>query len=69
MKSLLLLDKLVETATLFMNIIGASEKVSAIVAKRIAEGGRSWTDEERQEVLGELQSAKAYARAELAKPD
>ena len=68
MDKLLLLDRMISVLLGFMNLIGSSKLVSDIIAKRIAEN-REWTDAERKAVDDDLKANKAYAAAELAKPD
>jgi hypothetical protein len=48
-----------------INLVGASQTVSAAIAARIAEG-RDWTDEERAAVQAEMEGAKAYAAQQIA---
>lgn len=48
-----------------INLVGASQTVSAAIAKRVAEG-RDWTDDERAVVQAELEAAKAYAAQQIA---
>src|ERR1041384_6471130 len=48
-----------------MNAVGASQQVSDIIAKRVAEGGRDWTDDERQAILDALDANKKYAADQL----
>jgi hypothetical protein len=61
------IDMAITLITGLMNLVGASKIVSDTIAKRIAEGGRDWTDEERAAVQGELEASKAYAADEIAK--
>ena len=63
------IDAAVKLITLLVNSTGAQDKVGAVIAARIADGGRGWTDAERQEVIDTVQLAKAYAIAEANKPD
>ena len=50
-----------------LNAMNASRAVSDTIAARIADGGREWTAAERELVLAEMESAKAYAAGEIAK--
>lgn len=63
------LDQAVKLITLLVNSTGAQEPVSKIIAARIAEGGRDWTDAERQSIQNAVLLSKAYAVAQAAKPD
>lgn len=63
------IDAGVKLVTLLINSAGAQDEVSAIVAKRVAEGGRAWTDAERKQLLDAVTLKKAYAVAEANKPD
>lgn len=63
------IDYGVKLLTLLINSSGAQDEVGAIVAKRVAEGGRDWTEAERRQVLDSVQMKKAYAVAEANKPD
>lgn len=65
MNALLIIDRLVAVLTGVLNFIGAGQIVSDIVAKRIAEGGRDWTDDERKAVADDLAANKAYAAKQL----
>lgn len=65
MNALLIIDKLVGLLTGVLNFIGAGQIVSDIVAKRIAEGGRDWTDDERKAVADDLAANKKYAADQL----
>jgi hypothetical protein len=60
-----LIDKLVGALTGMLNLFGTTKVVSDIIAKRIAEGGRDWTDAERQAVLDDLAANKKYAADQL----
>jgi hypothetical protein len=68
MQYLEIIDKIAGGLIGLLNLLGASQTVSDIIAKRIAEK-REWTDEERQKVDDELKASKAYAAEQLAKPD
>jgi VIT1/CCC1 family predicted Fe2+/Mn2+ transporter len=61
------LDAAIGTLSGILNVIGASQTVSEIVARRVAEGGRPWTDEERALVQQELAAAKAYAAEQISR--
>lgn len=63
-----LIDKAVALITGALNLFGAGQIVSDIIAKRIADGGRDWTDAERQQVLDDLAANKAYAAQQLGLP-
>jgi hypothetical protein len=63
------IDAAVKLITLFANGSGAAAKVSEITAARIADGGRDWTDAERQAITDEVAKQKQYAIDQLAKPD
>lgn len=65
-RTIKLIDTLVSGLSLALNVAGASQTVSAIVATRVAEGGRGWTDAERAQVQAELDDAKAYAAQQIA---
>jgi len=65
METLLLIDRAVALITGLLNMLGAGQVVSDIIAKRIAEGGRDWTDEERKAVGDDLAANKAYAAKQL----
>ena len=69
MDKLLLLDRAISVLMGLLNLLGTSKVVSDIIAKRISERRSEWTDEERQLVEDDLKASKAYAKAELAKPD
>ena len=63
------IDAAVKLITLWSNSTGAQTRVSAIIAARVADGGRDWTDAERAEIAQHVASAKAYAIAQAAIPD
>lgn len=63
------IDAAVKLITLWVNSTGAQTAVSAIIAARVADGGRDWTDAERQSVKDAVAAAKAYAVAQAAIPD
>lgn len=65
METLLIIDKLVGLLTGFLNFIGAGKIVSDIIAKRIADGGRDWTDAERDAVKADLAANKKFAADQL----
>lgn len=58
------IDAAIGTLSAVVNLVGASQTVSAAIAARIAEG-RDWTDAERAAVQAELESAKAYAARQI----
>lgn len=63
-----LIDAAVKLGTVINNSIGANDRVQQIIAARIADGGRDWTDAEKQEITDAVQASKAYAAEQLAKP-
>lgn len=65
---LTLIDAAVKLGTVINNGIGANTRVQEIIAARIADGGRDWTDAEKAEITDAVQAAKAYALEQLAKP-
>lgn len=68
MDYLLVIDRAIALITGLLNMFGAGQVVSDIIAKRISEGGRDWTDAERQAVRDDLAKNKAYAQAQLGLP-
>jgi hypothetical protein len=66
MNTLATLDAAIGTLSGVLNLLGASQTVSQIIASRIAEGGRPWTDAERALVENELAANKAYAAQQIA---
>lgn len=64
-----LIDAAVKIGTVINNAAGANTRVQEIIAARIADGGRDWTDAERQEITDAVQAAKVYALDQLGKPD
>jgi hypothetical protein len=64
--TLLVIDRAVSLLSAALNFVGASQTVSAIIAARIADGGRDWTDDERAAVQAELDASKAYAADQIA---
>lgn len=60
------LDASIGALSAVMNLVASSQIVSAAIARRIAEGGRDWTEEERQAVQAELEASKAYAAQQIA---
>jgi hypothetical protein len=63
------INALVKVVTVVSNSIDAQGGISKIIADRVAAGRTDWTDDEKAEVQAALESARAYAVAELAKPD
>lgn len=63
------IDAAVQLVTLWINSTGAQSAVSAIIAARVADGGRDWTDAERQSIKDAVAQSKAYAIAQAAIPD
>lgn len=68
MDALLIIDKAVMLLTTLLNAFGVSQKVSDTIAARVAEGGREWTDAERQAVKDDLAANKKYAADQLGLP-
>lgn len=66
MTNLATLDAAINTLSGVLNLLGASQAVSNVIAARIAEGGRPWTDAERAQVENDLQASKAYAAQQIA---
>jgi hypothetical protein len=64
--ALKLIDTTFAALSAALNFVGASQTVSAIIAARIADGGREWTDDERAAVQAELVASKAYAATQIA---
>jgi hypothetical protein len=52
-----------------LNVLGATQKVSDIIAARIQSGAQGWTAEQRAAIQAELDSAKAYAQAQVAEAE
>lgn len=48
-----------------LNIFGATQKVSDIIAARIQAGRTDWSDAERDEVVNDLEAAKSKADAQI----
>ena len=67
--ALQIIDSLVMLASVAGNAVGEYSKISAIIAARIESGRTNWTEEEKAEVQEAMDAARAYALAELAKPD
>lgn len=65
---MMVLDRLIGALITFANATGAAKLVSDVIARRLNEL-RDWTDEERQAVTDAMHRARAYAQAEVAKPD
>lgn len=65
MDALLLIDRAVALLTGLLNAFGAGQVVSDTIAKRVADGGREWTDDERKAVADDLAANKAYAAKQL----
>lgn len=63
------IDAAVKLITLYANSTGAQSTVSSIIAARIADGGRDWTDAERQAITDAIDKAHAYAKQQAAIPD
>jgi hypothetical protein len=63
--AIIILDKALGLFMLLLNTLGASQKVSEIIGRRIAEGGRDWTPEEKAEVESELDAAEKRADAAI----
>lgn len=63
------IDAAVKLITLYANSTGAATAVSGIIAARIADGGRDWTEAEKKQIEDEVAKQKQYAKDELAKPD
>jgi hypothetical protein len=59
------IDAAIGALSAVMNLVGASQPVSAAIARRIAEGGREWSDEERAAVQQQLDADKAYAAQQI----
>jgi hypothetical protein len=49
-----------------LNVLGATSKVSDIIAARIQSGAQGWTAEQRAVIQSELDAAKAYAAQQVA---
>jgi hypothetical protein len=62
--AIIILDKAVQLFMLLMNTLGASQKVSEIIGRRIAEN-RDWTEAEKAEIESELDSAEKRADAAI----
>lgn len=60
-----IIDLLASAITGLLNVLGASQKVSDIIAARIAAGRTTWTDEERASITADLEAAKAKADAQI----
>lgn len=63
------IDAAVKLITLAVNSGGAQALSGKIIAARVADGGRDWTDAERQEVADFVAKAKAYAIEQAGIPD
>lgn len=63
------IDLLIKGIIAVTNALGAGQKVSDMIAARIAAGAKDWTPEQRQAVRDDLAASKLYAQQELAKPD
>lgn len=61
------IDAAITGISALLNMIGASQRVSAVIAARIAENRAEWTQEERQLIEDEMQASKAYAAGAIAK--
>ena len=63
------IDAAVKLITLYAASTGAQSAVSSIIAARIKDGGRDWTDAERKAITDAVAQAKAYAIAQSNLPD
>ena len=63
------IDAAVKLITLYANSTGAQSTVSSIIAARIKDGGRGWTDAEWKAITDAVAKAKAYAIAQSNLPD
>lgn len=63
------IDAAVKLITLYAASTGAQTAVSSIIAARVKDGGRGWTDVERKEITDAVAKAKAYAIAQSNLPD
>jgi hypothetical protein len=63
------IDAAVKLITVLVNATDAQAAVSAIIAARVADGGRDWTDAERAQITEAVASSKAYAEKQAALPD
>ncbi len=62
----LLIDRAISLVMVATNAMGASPRlVSDIITKRLADGGRDWTDDERAQVAADLAANKAYAQQQV----
>lgn len=66
MQYLAILDKAIGLIVGLLNILGASQTVSNLIAKRIAEGRDEWSPEDLATVTAELDKSEQRADAAIA---
>jgi hypothetical protein len=64
--AVVVIDDAITAVEGLLNILGATQKVSDLIAARIQSGAAGWTAEQRAAIQAELDSAKAYAQAQVA---
>lgn len=67
MEALILLSQAVTLVQGLAALTGAFDQVSEIISKRIAEGRKVWTEEEKKAIMDAVEAARADAVGEVDK--
>jgi hypothetical protein len=65
METIVLIEQAAALLTGLLNIAGATQRVSDLIAARVAAGRVEWTPEERAEIRAELDAARKYAQEQV----